>query len=45
MRYGHQPLSEIERMSMDDLLMWAEEIVDIVSAENSTGRLDRAVED
>lgn len=38
MRYGHQPMSEIERMSMDEVCLWAEEIVDLIELENETGR-------
>jgi len=37
MRYGHQPLSEIERMSIDEVAMWAEEIAELIQRENATG--------
>lgn len=37
MRYGHQPLSEIERMSIDEVGMWAEEIAELIRLENETG--------
>lgn len=37
MRYGHQPLSEIERLPLDDIAMWAEEIAELIRLENATG--------
>lgn len=37
MRYGHQPMSEIERMTLDEVAMWAEEIADLIRRENATG--------
>ncbi len=36
MRYGHQPMSEIEKMSMDDMLMWANEVIELIKLENHT---------
>lgn len=36
MRYGHQPLSEIERLSIDEVAMWAEEIAELIRLENAT---------
>lgn len=41
MRYGHQQLSEIERLTLDDILMWAEEIADMIKRENETGSQER----
>jgi len=37
MRYGHQPISEIMALSLDDLSALVDEIIDIVNAENATG--------
>lgn len=39
MRYGHQPMSEIERMPLEDIVMWCEEIVELVQAENGLSKL------
>lgn len=36
MRYGHQPLSEIERMTLEDILLWSEEIAALIKLENTT---------
>lgn len=45
MRYGHQPLSEIEALSLDDIEMWAEELVELIKLENATGSRDSEYED
>lgn len=34
MRYGHQPMSDIEKMSMDEISSWADEIVELINLEN-----------
>lgn len=34
MRYGHQPLDVIYKLEMDEIIMWANEIADLVEAEN-----------
>jgi hypothetical protein len=43
MRYGNQPLSEIESMTIDEISMWADEIGHLIELENGTG--SRADED
>lgn len=40
MRYGHQPLDVIERLPLEDVRMWAEEIIELVTAENDTSSRD-----
>lgn len=37
MRYGNQPLSEIEAMPLEDIEMWADELVELIQLENATG--------
>jgi hypothetical protein len=37
MRYGHQPLSEIKKLSVSELYTWAEGLLDLVALENERG--------
>lgn len=45
MRYGHQQLSEIERMTVEDIVLWTEEIIDLIDAENGSSKLRANGED
>lgn len=45
MRYGHQPLSEIEKLTLEDIEMWAEELLELIRLENDTGSRDSDYEE